>query len=301
MTRCSSRSWRRTIRRRRSASARTPRSSNVPTAPDLFRDLQALQVATRALPAPVRRRDFRLTEADAARLHRPSRLAWLDSGWRAWLQWLAGPRFAFSQQLGTGLAALGIAGLLFATVPGLLGVGNISTVLSTAGAPIGPSRVSAEAPTDQGTGKSGADGAEPTSPNPSAESIAGGQSAGPSAAGVAAPQAGSSLPALAGPSAAPPAVAAAPTSAPTTAPTAAPTAAPADCCHAAAHSRPNGWPRKPRLRPSPRSPGCRRVSPPAGVPPDHRRRAGSRRSSSPPSRSSCLDSAFCWLDGWRFH
>ena len=75
-----------------------------------------------------------------------------------------------------------------------------------------------------------------------------------------------------------------------------------------AHSRPT------RLRPptsaAPRwhhrcAPGVPQgvpgASPPTGSAPDRRPRAGSRHSSSPPSRFSCLDSAFCWLDGWRFH
>jgi hypothetical protein len=92
----------------------------------LHEDLRALAAATAALPAPRRKRDFRLTEADAVRL-RPA-------GWRGLLGALAGPRFAFVQPLGGALAALGLAGLLVATVPSVLQPSGAA--LSTAGSSV---------------------------------------------------------------------------------------------------------------------------------------------------------------------
>ncbi len=71
-----------------------------------------IQTATARLPAPRRRRDFRLTEADAVRLRPP--------GWRRFLVRLASPGFAFTQPLAAGLATIGLAGLLVTTIPGLL-------------------------------------------------------------------------------------------------------------------------------------------------------------------------------------
>ena len=81
----------------------------VATCPDcaaLHHDLRAIAAALPALPAPARPRDFRLAPEQAASL-RPA-------GWRRLLAPLAGPRFAFAGPLGTGLATLGIAGLLVA-------------------------------------------------------------------------------------------------------------------------------------------------------------------------------------------
>ena len=70
----------------------------------LHRDLRAIAAALPELPAPARTRDFRLTPGQAASL-RPS-------GWRRLLAPFAGPRFAFAAPLGSGLAALGIVGIL---------------------------------------------------------------------------------------------------------------------------------------------------------------------------------------------
>ena len=92
----------------------------------LHRDLRAVAAALPALPAPVRPRDFRLAPEQAARL-RPS-------AWRRLLQPFAGPRFAFAGPLGTGLATLGIAGLL---VAGSLGT-PLAASAPAAGAGTGP-------------------------------------------------------------------------------------------------------------------------------------------------------------------
>jgi hypothetical protein len=73
----------------------------------LLADLRALTAATAALPptpAGLRARDFRLSEADAARLRK--------GGWRARLANLRSPRFAFMQPLGVAISTLALAGLL---------------------------------------------------------------------------------------------------------------------------------------------------------------------------------------------
>jgi hypothetical protein len=98
-------------------------------------DLGAIREAMTSLPAPARRRDFRLTEADAARL-RPS-------GWRQLVGWLAAPGSSV-RPLATGLATLGVVGLLLtAGLPGFgAGVATLSAVgesVDQAGAPEGTS------------------------------------------------------------------------------------------------------------------------------------------------------------------
>jgi hypothetical protein len=87
----------------------------------LHHDLRHIAAALPAMPAPVRSRDFRLTAEQAASL-RPA-------GWRRLLLPLAGPRFSFAAPLGSGLAALGIAGLL------LTGGFGLPMGGATAGAP----------------------------------------------------------------------------------------------------------------------------------------------------------------------
>jgi len=93
----------------------------------LHHDLRSIAAATSALPAPVRSRDFRITPTQAAALH--------PSGWRRLLAPFAGPRFAFAGPLGTGLATLGIAGLLVAGAAGLplAGAGVVVPAATVAG------------------------------------------------------------------------------------------------------------------------------------------------------------------------
>jgi hypothetical protein len=79
---------------------------------ELHADLRAISAAVPALPVPPRRRDYRLTQEQAAAL-RPS-------GWRRILAAFASPRFSFAAPLGTGLATLGLAGLLLAAMPGAI-------------------------------------------------------------------------------------------------------------------------------------------------------------------------------------
>jgi hypothetical protein len=74
----------------------------------LLADLQAIRAAIVDLPAPHRRRDFRLTDADAARL--------TPSGWRRILAAFGSPRARLTGPAALGLATLGIAGILFASV-----------------------------------------------------------------------------------------------------------------------------------------------------------------------------------------
>ena len=94
-----------------------------PACATLLADLCAIMQATATLPAPRRLRDFRLTEADAARL-RPA-------GWRAILRAFGQPRMAVAGPLAMGLAALGIGGLLIATLSG----GMTGAATGAAGAP----------------------------------------------------------------------------------------------------------------------------------------------------------------------
>jgi hypothetical protein len=82
-----------------------------------------------ALQTPARRRDYRLTAEDAARL-RPS-------GWRRLLEWLAAPGSTV-RPLATGLATLGVIGLLLTSgAPGILS-GFGSAGAAPVAAPEGP-------------------------------------------------------------------------------------------------------------------------------------------------------------------
>jgi len=84
-------------------------------------DLHALRSATAALPVPPRRRDFRLTDADAANL-RPA-------GWRRLVEAFASARLAFTAPLGAGLVAMGVVAVLVTVVPAA--GGSIFTQVST--------------------------------------------------------------------------------------------------------------------------------------------------------------------------
>jgi hypothetical protein len=88
-------------------------------------DLAAIRGAMTAVPVPPRRRDYRLTADDAARL-RPS-------AWRRVIAWLAAPGSSV-RPLATGLATLGIVGLVLTSVPaGLSGLaGGAAPVMAPA-------------------------------------------------------------------------------------------------------------------------------------------------------------------------
>jgi hypothetical protein len=79
---------------------------------DLFAELVAVSAAIPAAAIPARPRDFTLTPADAARLQR--------RGVRGWLAGIGSARDGITFPLAMGLTTLGIAGLLFATVPATL-------------------------------------------------------------------------------------------------------------------------------------------------------------------------------------
>jgi hypothetical protein len=138
----------------------------------LLGDLAAIRAATAALPAPARRRDYRLTDADAARL-RPS-------PWRRLVHWLGAPQSTVRPFAGA-IATLGIAGLLLSATPGLFG--QVATTASTAAAPL-------LAPNVVGTAGSAADGSARIGAAPSPAS-------GPAAAAGVAPAA-TSAPGIAG-------------------------------------------------------------------------------------------------------
>ncbi len=77
---------------------------------ELHADLRAISAALPSVRARPRTRDFRLTPEQAAALQ--------PRGWRRLLAVFGAPRLAFTAPLGSGLAALGIAGLLLAAGPG---------------------------------------------------------------------------------------------------------------------------------------------------------------------------------------
>jgi hypothetical protein len=108
------------------------------TCADVLADLLTLQSALPSTATPARPRDFRLTPADAARLHR--------SGWRRFLGFFGSARDGYSRPLAVGFTTLGLAGLLVATVPSMFiaGSGGAAT-LSTVGAPV---QQAAPAPSD---------------------------------------------------------------------------------------------------------------------------------------------------------
>jgi hypothetical protein len=102
--------------------------ADCPACAELLADLLSIAAATARLPGPQRTRDFRLTEDDAARL-RPA-------GWRGLLARLGSPGFAFVKPLAGGLAALGVAGLILASLPSAFmssSAGSIPNAFSDSG------------------------------------------------------------------------------------------------------------------------------------------------------------------------
>jgi hypothetical protein len=122
-----------------------------PACAQLQADLRAIMVATAGLPAPRRTRDFRLTDADAARLRR--------TGWRRLVGRFGDPRLAFTRPLATGLVTLGIAGLVLAVGPSFL-----PSLGSAGGAP-------AQAPVAGVFGQAGS--SQGTTPNAAASNAVG--------------------------------------------------------------------------------------------------------------------------------
>jgi hypothetical protein len=131
-------------------------------------DLVAIRGAMSALPTPARRRDYRLTAEDAARL-RPS-------GWRRLLEWLAAPGSTV-RPLATGLATLGVIGLLLTSgAPGMLS-GFGSAGAAPVAAPEGPVE-------DAAAGGSGAAELQRTYAPPAASGAPAGNYAPPAASGA---------------------------------------------------------------------------------------------------------------------
>ncbi len=107
-----------------------------PSCTALVVDIRDLMAATATLPAPARRRDFRLTDADAARL-RPA-------GWRGLVAAFGDARLAFTRPLAAGLVTAGMAGLLLAITPGILAPAGGSASFMTVETPlaaIGPAEM----------------------------------------------------------------------------------------------------------------------------------------------------------------
>lgn len=140
-------------------------AASCPECAQLVGDLRAIARATAALPAPVRRRDFRLSAADAARLRGPV--------WRRALSAVIAPRFSFTRPLAAALTTLGLAGLLLASLPAGL-TGGTTVVLSTGGAGV-------------------SDQAAPPASGAAAAGSAAAQAAGLGQAGTAAPIVGPTL------------------------------------------------------------------------------------------------------------
>jgi hypothetical protein len=143
----------------------------------LASDLAAIRGAMIALPVPPRLRDYRLTEADAARLQ--------PGGWRRLIGWLAAPRSSV-RPFATGLATLGIVGLLVSAGLPSLGSGSARVPESVG------SSVPNPLPAETTSGSGGSEFLAPYAP-------AAAPTAAPAAVPSAAPSAGGLPPASAGP------------------------------------------------------------------------------------------------------
>ena len=93
----------------------------------LHAELVSLATSTRQLPAMERPRDFQLRPEDAQRL-RPNRFRRLFGSFGT-------ARDGFSRPLAMGLTTLGIAGLMFAILPGTLSFGGAASAPGGRGGP----------------------------------------------------------------------------------------------------------------------------------------------------------------------
>jgi hypothetical protein len=114
----------------------------------LHHDLRSIAAVMPAMPAPARTRDFRLTAEQAAEL-RPK-------GIRGFLATLSGPKFSFATPVGTGLAALGIVGVLVASGGLPVGSGGTAAPQPESAALEAPGAVASPAPEAQGAYAAGA-------------------------------------------------------------------------------------------------------------------------------------------------
>jgi hypothetical protein len=95
---------------------------------DLLADLVALQVALPTMSTPARPRDFSLTPDDAERLR--------AGGWRRVLGFFGSARDSVTRPLAVGLTTLGLAGLLVATLPSIMGSGGATAALAPVGSEV---------------------------------------------------------------------------------------------------------------------------------------------------------------------
>ena len=95
---------------------------------DVLADLVTLQMAIPSTSTPARPRDFRLTDADAARLRR--------TGWRRFLGFFGSARDGVSRPLAIGLTTIGLAGLMVATLPSMFMASGGTSMLAPVGAPV---------------------------------------------------------------------------------------------------------------------------------------------------------------------
>jgi hypothetical protein len=112
---------------RSTADAARAQVASCTTCADVLADLVTLQSAIPTTSTPARPRDFRLTDADAARLRR--------TGWRRFLGFFGSARDGVSRPLAIGLTTVGLAGLLVATLPSMFMASSGASML----APVGPS------------------------------------------------------------------------------------------------------------------------------------------------------------------
>jgi hypothetical protein len=120
------------------AARATALAADCPHCAAVVSDIRGLMAATAALPAPARARDFRLSDADAARL-RPA-------GWRGLVAAFGDARLAFTRPLAAGLVTIGFAGLLVAIAPGVLAPAGGSGSFSMAEAPVPTTAGALQAP-----------------------------------------------------------------------------------------------------------------------------------------------------------
>jgi hypothetical protein len=102
----------------------------------LHADLLAIRASVASAPAPARRRDFTLSDADAARL-RPR-------GWRQMLASFGSARDGFSRPLALGLTTFGLVALLVTSIPaGFVGFGSSGGATSVESSTVGAAITSA--------------------------------------------------------------------------------------------------------------------------------------------------------------
>jgi hypothetical protein len=145
--------------------------ASCPACAELHADLRSIMAATASLPAPRRTRDFRLTEADAARLQ--------QTGWRRLLARFGEQRLAFTKPLATSATAA-TAGPAFAPAPG--GAGSVAgpseqvskqdAAASAAASPAASAASSAESPPTASTAAASIPVSAPTQQVPIAASSA---------------------------------------------------------------------------------------------------------------------------------